>query len=138
MLDARPTANWEKIFIGANTYIQFAMKLNDPKDVPNVIKKLDKTVAGLHHASDGKTLFRTTEKVPIANLPDDVSDLEKLTTIMSERYTRPASQALASLGANKDTVVLNINHLAGDGMYLQNMFTQLKSCLLYTSPSPRD
>ncbi|EAX91251.1 hypothetical protein TVAG_162730 [Trichomonas vaginalis G3] len=103
------------------------MKLNDTKDVPKIIKKLDKSVAGLHHATDGKNIFRTTGKTPIANLPDDVTDLKKLSEIMSERYTRPSSQSLASIGANKDTVILNLNHLAGDGMFLQNLFTQLKS-----------
>ncbi|EAX91252.1 hypothetical protein TVAG_162740 [Trichomonas vaginalis G3] len=125
MLQSRPASAWERIFLFGKGNMELAMKLNDPKDVPKIIQKLDRTVAGLHHASDGTNIFRTNDKTPIAVLPDDVTDLRKLSEIMSERYTRPLSKCLASIGANKDTVILNINHLAGDGMYLKNLFTLL-------------
>lgn len=107
-------------------FIQLALQLKDPKDKYKLLNKIDRAVAGLHHATDGKYIYKTNTDTPLYKLPDDPQNLSQLCKIMSSKFSRPLDQALASLGANKDTIVLNINHAASDGMYIQHLFEYLK------------
>lgn len=126
MFEARPVIGWEKFFIGGRIFLQLAMKLSDPSKKDHVLSKIEKSVSSLHHATDGKVIYRVKTETPVFKLPDNVTDMEKLCEIMGSQYTRPMDQALASVGANKDTIVLNVNHLAGDGGFLQQIFAHLR------------
>ena len=126
-MSARPAVGWESHFIATKAYIQFALSISDKSFMPKLLNKIDKTVAALHYGTDGKQIFRTHGSTPIYKLPDNVTDLGQLNEIMYQKYTRPLDHALASIGTNKDTIVLNINHLAADGGYLHNLFEFLKT-----------
>lgn len=126
MLAKRAAAGWEKVFFQSKMYIQLALQLIDPKDKYKILNKIDRVVAGLHHATDGENIYKTNTETPIYKLPDNPQNLSELCKNMFMEHTRPLDQALASVGANKDTIVLNINHAASDGMYIKNLFEYLK------------
>lgn len=126
MLKIRPAIGWETFFISSRTYVQLGLTLNDKSQMPRMLEKINKVVSGLHHATDGKDIFKTNTPTPIYNLPENEKDLDKLCKFMYQEYTRPMDQALASIGVNSDNIVLNINHLAGDGGYLHHLFDYLK------------
>ncbi|EAY07124.1 hypothetical protein TVAG_342880 [Trichomonas vaginalis G3] len=125
MLNKRPLIGWEKLFTSGKAYLQFALSFKNPNDIEKTIIKMNRVVSGLHHATDGKYLYKTLEKTPVYKLPDDHKSLPELCDYMYNNFTRPKELALASIGANKDTVVLNVNHLACDGMFLRNLFDYL-------------
>lgn len=126
MLERRPAVGWENFFINTKTYVQLALTLEDKSAMPKILNKMNKAVAALHHGTDGKDIFKTNGPTPIFNLPDNIKDLDVLNNIMYQKYTRPMDQALASIGTNSDTIILNINHLACDGGYIHNLFEYLK------------
>lgn len=126
MLNRRKLFGWEKTFFNAKAFVQFAMKFKNPKDLEIAIPIIQKCTAGFSHATDGDYIYQIKPDSAVYKLPDNMS-AQDLCQVMYNNYTRPMDQTLASLGANKDTVVLNVNHMAGDGGFVKNLFEYVKA-----------
>ena len=117
---------FEKVFTSGYTSVQLAMKLKNPsKDLIPILKNLEKNVIGLHTKVINDMLYYDDAKTPIYPLPKGKS-LEDCCYYTAKHYMRPVNQALGSLAANDDTIVLNLNHAASDGGYMSRLYSYLK------------
>ena len=106
--------------------LQFALKVNNPDLVPETVRKLSKSVFALHAWIDKENLcYDPNTDISVFKLPE-FKTLEEGCSYMFRQHHLPYSMRLGSIGHNKDTVYLNVNHLAGDGAYFQYLFKQLK------------
>ena len=116
----------EKIFIPGNTCVQLALKLKSPKLVDPILEKMSKYVLGFHTKIIDDKLVTERQEIPVFKLPNNFKNLQDACYYMNENHYRPLSDALASVAANKDTIVLNINHIASDGGFMVNLYNALK------------
>lgn len=123
----RKAIGWEKNFFGNRTYLQFALKLSDSKYVKPIVEKSIKAIVGFHVATENGMIYPTDDPTPVFKLPDDFKSLNDACNYMYSHHTRPFNKALASIGTNSDTVVLNISHAASDARYFSHLLEILKS-----------
>ena len=117
---------FERVFTNGYTSVQLALKLKNPsKDLIPILKNLEQNVIGLHTRIINDMLYYDDSKSPIYTLPNGKS-LEECCYYTAKHYMRPTSQALGSLAANDDTIVINLNHAASDGGYLARLYSYLK------------
>lgn len=127
MLGQRKINGWEKTFFNGKAYIQFGLKFNNSNDLKIAIEKIKKCTAGFYHSTDGDNMYRFKDDPIVYKLPNNITNLTDLCNYMYQNHTRPLDQTLASIGANNDSLVLNINHMACDGGYIKNLFEYLKT-----------
>ncbi|KAH0788072.1 hypothetical protein GPJ56_007903 [Histomonas meleagridis] len=126
MLQGRPLVAWESYFVGAKVYLQMALKCKDASLVEPTLQKMSKCVLGLHSKIVGNNKMLTQkQEVPVCAIPDNLN-LVDACQYMYDNHTRPMDQTLATLGANKDTIVLNASHIVADGAYLLYLFNALR------------
>jgi hypothetical protein len=134
MLQSRPVAATEQWLINSNCRVLLALQI-EPTKTPEVIETLLDTVLGLRLRTDGTSLIRTPKPF-IHSLPSSVSSCSSACDYSRAHHTPPCQGDLATLAANRDFVVLNINHLAGDGIYVRNLINNLTSKKIPPSPFP--
>lgn len=130
----RKAIGWEKNFFGNKTFLQFALKVKDTKYVMPVVQKAINSVVGFHVCTENDMIYPIKEKTPVFKLPDNFKYLNEACFYMHEKHTRPLNQALASIGANSDTIVLNVSHAASDARYFANLLEVLKSDAKINTP----
>ena len=124
----RPLSPIDKIHLDAMVAVQFAMRVKDSSSIDPLVKKLNKLVVGFHSHIENNSIVTTNAdvKTPVFHLPDFKS-LADACTYMVNNHHLPYDQALASLGVNKDSIVLNINHIAADGGLIMQLYDTLKN-----------
>ncbi|KAH0791654.1 hypothetical protein GPJ56_004340 [Histomonas meleagridis] len=122
----RPLAAFEKYHIDIKAYVQMALKVKNSDQVLPTIQKLKKYALGLRtRVIDNEKLLVSEQEVPIYSIPSGLG-LKQACDYMSEKHTRPVSQALASIGTTGNTIVFHSCHLCADGAFLQRLFNALK------------
>ncbi|EAY09525.1 hypothetical protein TVAG_102740 [Trichomonas vaginalis G3] len=127
MIARRAADKWEQIFHNTHESIQMAIQFESAQNFDKILDRLNKYCPGLHYGSDGKYIFKTNNKVSVYKLPDQYNNLAELSNLMFFKHTQPLDQSLMQIGINKDAMVLNINHIASDGMFLHKIFDVIKS-----------
>ena len=123
----RQISSLERIQIDAKVTVQFAMKLKSPKFMDNVLNKVSKYCIGLHSHVEKKMIHVNVKSdVNVYRLPNNFKSLEDACKYMLKNHHLSYDRALGTVGANSDTIVLNLCHLAADGVYLLNLFNALK------------
>ena len=117
---------YEKSFIEGNNIIKLALKLKDPSYVAPTIEKLRKYTVGTRLRYEDGKIMPTPYEVPTVRLPDNFKSLREACEYMAFHHTCYPSQVLGNIGANKDTVVLNINHIACDGEMMIELFEAIR------------
>lgn len=133
-MQIRPATKFEKFFINGQCNIQFAMKIKDQNKLEPIIDKLKKNVIGLQTKTDGEYIYKHNDKIPAYDIPNNITNPRNSCLFMANHFTRPYDQALGSIGANKNTIVLNINHCCADGGYFLHIFENLKNNIEINSP----
>lgn len=130
----RDIAPFEKFFIKGRCFIQLGVKCKTQKIASSVVERLSKNVLGLHSRCEDMKIICEKQDVPVYKLPNNFKSMREACLYMAEKHTRPVNQALGSIGANNDTVVLNVNHACGDGGYLLFLYDYLKNNKDYILP----
>ena len=126
-MSVRNLAECELPHVMGEITCQFALKVKSPELVQSVLRKISKCVVALHsRVEKNKLIIDPTTNIPVFKLPK-FNTLEEGCSYMHKHHHLPYDQALGTVGSNDDTIILNINHMAGDGGYYQYLFNQLKN-----------
>lgn len=122
---SRPADACEKLFLKSNSFVQMVLELEKPSDVPEMIEKIYNRVPGLHIRSDGEQLYMKKAPLEVYKLPNNIVSLNHAAEWMFDNHTPPYNKALASLAASDTKIVLNVNHMCSDGMFIKNLIESL-------------
>jgi len=114
----------DKYYNQSRTMVQLGIKVNDPKLVPEFVEKLKSSVVGLHVSTTPTHFLRQTRDPPTVSLPENLS-IQDCCKFIYENHSPNFSERLASIGANRDTIVLNCGHICADGRYLIGILQRL-------------
>ena len=117
---------FDQQFIEGNNIIKLALKLKDPSYVGPTIEKIRKYAVGTRLKYENGKIVPITYEVPAVRLPDNFKSLREACEYMSFHHTYQPNQVLGNIGANKDTVILNINHVACDGEMMIELFDAIR------------
>lgn len=111
----------EKVFTSSNNseFMLMALKFNDPAVIPKVLENFKKIFVGLRTSVDGDYYCRSNTDDKIVRLPSWVSNCDVATRYMFEHHTRPNSEALCTIGANDELIVVNSNHAISDAGFMK-------------------
>ena len=125
---------YDKFFQMVHMHLQVAVHVKDPMYIAPLLEKAKKIAVGTQLKLQKDKLIFEKADVPIFRLPDNFSSMRDACGYMYMNHTRPINEALASIGANKDTIVINSHHLCCDGGMLVEMFNALKGEKEYDQP----
>lgn len=105
----------------AKAMIQLTLKVESPDVIPKLVNYYKDTVIPLHLKQEGKYLIPHNDKIPVFEIPrnEQTKTLEGTADYVSQNFTRPFTESLASISAGDDKVVLNIVHCISDGGYFK-------------------
>lgn len=108
--------------------LQLCLKIKNNTFVERILDRLNNLVLGLHTYTDDKYIYYKDNRKSFdyVKLPPSINLMESA-KYMYENHTKDFSDCLASVGANDDTVVLNIAHLVADGLYIVNLCDALSN-----------
>lgn len=124
--------NFEVMQYMVGCYVQLSVKTN-PTKVSEIVNEISKKAIGCRTKFDGKIYEYTDKPCPVFQIPDNFPHLENAHIYASKHHTIPASERLASICYNKDTVIYNCNHTSADGGYLKMLLDHLCG-----RPTPND
>lgn len=118
----RPLEHFDNI---NRSMLQFGVRISNKQTLDSSLENLIKWVPALHVSTDDKFFYRSNNKIPVFDIPK-FDTLDENLKYMASEHSLPLDQALASIGANDEYIVLNINHGTADGGYLMFLFDALK------------
>ena len=127
----RPMVGYEQHFTDQinRVYNQFAIQVENPRDLPPILDKILNSTAGLYTKTDGYNLlnnFRRKETIKIHTIPKDIKTLENCCDWIYRTFTPNTDYALASIAADETRVVINSNHSICDGGFFVTMLHDLQ------------
>lgn len=145
---ARPLADHEKHFVNQinNCYIQFAIEVEHPQELPMILQKIKNATAGLYIKSDGNYLYdnyKDQEKVTVHHIPREIESLSDCCDWIYNTYTPAFEDSLASIAADDRRIVVNSNHSISDGGYFATLLHNIQDpsyddVFSERAPIPRD
>ena len=123
----RTLTPFEKVYVDYNICMQLGLKVKDSSLIEPILHKLSNCVLGLHSRVEGDKLITEKRKeIPVFTIPE-FKNLNKACNYVSKKHQIPFDYSLASVGVNKDTIILSCNHLAADGKFTNILFDTLKN-----------
>ena len=120
----------ELTFIKDKGFIQFALEVEEPQALPNILNKLKKSTTGLYIKTDGENLIRNAadvENVTVHQIPSHIKSLQKCCEWIYNCYTPNPQYALGSIAADKTRIVINSCHSLTDGSFYQRLLQDITS-----------
>lgn len=130
----RPLVGKEKIFLNLDyrVYVQFALQVENPKDIPPIIYKLKKAISGFYFKTDGVNFlpnFKDEESVTIHRIPNKIKNLSECCDWIYRTFTPASNYSLASICADDTRVVVNSSHSLTDGGYINFLIDDIQNPL---------
>lgn len=122
--------NYDPAFISQKGFIQFALEVENPKQLPEFLNKLKKSITGLYIKTDGKNLLRNTadiDTVTVHQIPPEVKSLQHCCEWIYQSFTPNPKYAFGSIAADKTRVVVNSCHAITDGSFFQRLLKDISS-----------
>jgi hypothetical protein len=110
----RPASAFEALHLTTHTSIQFGIEVDNPKIIPEYIDEISRLVLPLHIAARDKELWKLPGPIPITEIPKFVKTLSDACTWMGLQGL-PKDGRICNLGISGNRLVMNVNHMAGDG-----------------------
>lgn len=123
-LRSRPITHFEWDTMTFNSETEMAIEIDNPRLIPEFIDKIHKMIISFHIFSDGKRLIEKVNVEDTLKLPETKDLVEASDWTFENMY--PYSKSLATLAANDHQIVFCINHLGGDGGFLQYIVKSLQ------------
>lgn len=121
-------SSYDHVFVNKKGYIQFAIEVENSKQLPEFINKLKKSTAGLYIKTDGNNFLRNTidiDNVTIHQIPPQIKSLKNCCEWIYKTYTPNPKYALGSIAADQTRVVINSCHALTDGSFFQQLLKDL-------------
>ena len=113
--------SFDQSFFDIDNKIQLVLKLRSKNDIPKVIDQIQKMCLPTRMKVENNSYMFIGEKVPIARLPDNLTDVEEASKWISEYLGPVPRNALGQIAANDNLVALSCTHSACDGAFMINM-----------------
>lgn len=123
----RKLVPFEKSYLIGNIYVHLAMRFANKKAVDENLEKLSNFVAALHSRTDGENLYFEKQEVPIYKIPSNITSLLDQCDYVAKNYLRPHKDALASLSASENSIVLAANHSILDGGGIKYIYETIRN-----------
>lgn len=128
----RPMSANEKRFSDQinKMFIQFAIEVNHPSELPPFLEKIKKSTAGLFIKTDGHNLIDngiSPDSVTIHKIPKNIKTLQGCCDWLYETLTPNNDHALASIAADDTRVVVNSNHALTDGGFYAQLLEDIQN-----------
>ena len=117
---------YDKLFISSNSFMHLAMHLSDPSKTGTMIDKIHKLMIGSRSKVDGDNLISVANDPVVVKIPDNISTLHESINYMIDNHIPNTSNRLVCIGASKNTIVINANHMVSDGGFLKDLFETLR------------
>lgn len=101
-----------------SVFTQLAIRV-DPARVDELVKEISHKAMGCRTAIRNGYIVSETAEPLTQRIPDTFSSLIDAATFVADNHTVPLEKRCAIVCYNKDTIVLNSNHITADGRYLQ-------------------
>lgn len=129
-----------------NVFVQFALAVDHPYELPDLLEKIKNSTAGLYLKTDGIHLFNNfqeTNSIEIHPIPKEVKTLIDCCDYICNTYTPDPRYSLATICADETRVVINSNHAITDGGYFTYFLNDVQDPLFKNkfarkAPEPRD
>jgi hypothetical protein len=122
----RPLSTLERHYNESGTIGQMGIKIRDPQIVSDYLAKLKSSFIGLRLAATRTHICQRATDALTIPLPDGLS-LKDACEFMYEEHYPDFSERLATVGANRDTIVLTCGHVCADGGYMLQVLQNLLS-----------
>ena len=123
----RPLEGIENVFSNklANELIEFAIKFDDAKHIPKVVKNLKKLFIGLRLKVIDQHYYEKQEE-SLLKLPNWIQDCKTACDWIYQNHSLPIDKGLATIAANDRIVVINSSHNTSDSGFI---LKAIKHCL---------
>lgn len=133
----------EKVFtdIINNVFIQFAIEVEHPKYLPDILKKVKNSTAGLYLKTDGSNLisnFKDPDSVTVHKITKEVKTLTDCCDWIFKTYTPTVNYSLASIAADETRIIINSNHGITDGGYFSYLIENMPNKSIQSFSFPKD
>ena len=125
----RPLKGIEHIFTNPNSQdnLLLGIKFTDSKYVHQVAENFKKIFSGLRlKIKDGNYFKKESQEIPIYKIPNWIQDCKAANLYVFNNNVVSCDQALATLSANDNILVVSSSHALSDGGY---MVSALSQCL---------
>ncbi|OHT08176.1 hypothetical protein TRFO_23382 [Tritrichomonas foetus] len=119
------------------THIQLAVKIDEPKIVPELVNQIKRNFLPLNIYETKEELIYKKGCSPILQLPNNIKDCKSACDWIYENR-QLESVGMATLAHNNEYIALTANHMIGDGGLLKSVIDLLQNQtqLKYSSPLP--
>ena len=131
----KPAHPWDEYFVQTEQGMQLAMHCKSPKSVPRILEKMNKIFMAPKLRIEDHKIFYTQKDMPVYKLPDTFKSLREAVEYMDIHHNPKCDLALAKVGANKDTIVINSSHCCTDGVYMSKLFDVLRDDIEVPEPT---
>lgn len=103
-----------------NVFIQFAIEVDNPSELPFLLEKVRDTTVGLYTKTDGLRLYdnnKNKESIKIHRIPRKIKNLEDCCDWINNEFTPDSRYSMATIASDDTRVVVNSNHALTDGGY---------------------
>ena len=129
-----------------NVFVQFAIEVENSKELPNLLKKIKNSTVGLYLKTDGFHLFnnyKDPNSIKIHRIPKEIKSLMDCCDWICNTYTPDLRYSLATIGADENRIVINSNHAITDGGYFTYLLKNIQDSSFdqiydQKAPNPRD
>lgn len=115
----------DQSFLKNRNSVSLVFKMKDYSYVAQTIEKIKKMAIGTRLKVEGNKLVPTNVEPKVYRIPD-FKDIKQCSKYMFINHTSKPNFALATIGANMDTVVLNTNHICCDGTLAKEMLEVIR------------
>ena len=120
MLQTAKLSVLDSFFNQTHQMVQIALRIKEPKRIPEIIDRLTDLVLGFHLSTNETNYFYKKRKVDPIFIPN-FDDLEEAGRYMFQNHSPNFNECMGTLGANSDSIVINLSHACADGVYLLNL-----------------
>lgn len=129
---SRPILGNENRYISeANRiYIQLGFELEKSDDLPPILNKVKKSVAGLYIKSDGYSFIKNhldEKSVTVHKIPKSLKNLDDCCDWIYNTFTPSSNYSLASIAADSHRIVINSSHSITDGGYFTTLIDDIQN-----------
>lgn len=128
----RSISPFEKRPLEIESWTQLALELNNEDLIPRIIDLFNKQVIGLHLRVEGNNLIYDPNSIHVVHdsLIQSDTKLHDATEISYNNRPKP-SQFLGAIHYNQNKLVLNVNHMCGDGRFLTQQLANINNIFHY-------
>lgn len=127
-----PNYQYEQSFLNQfkSSYIQFAIEVDDPKNMPDILSKIKNATTGLYIRTDGFNILSNSKNqstITIHKIPKEINSLSACCDWIFKEHTPNTNSSLASIACDDTRIVVNSNQSITNTDYFVNLLKNLQN-----------